>query len=1045
MANGTFLKTRFKDFGVLSLIDSGNARGALMSARLAQKCNLKVEETTSRAAGVAGQNIKILGVVKNVSFKVEEIDEEFSEDFYIIENMTVPCNLGSDWLTKHKVKTMFKDSGNQIELNNKLVTLVPKNKFLVKNLISTVINKVEENKQSYPKINVANLMEQKWVCESVKKMIIPAESTVTMEVKIKGKLPKGQLVYIAPKQGYCSRNKLLVNEGITEVGNEGRIVSKVTNFDKYERSIPAGTLVGHLFLAESVNMLQERREKEDVSTTLKKIRFIKKKLKLDDAPLLKNNIALRGKVVGLFLKNFRALSVDPTDIGSCTLEEYDIKLIPNAEPFKNRMIRLNPHHAEKLKEQIDLWLETDVIEECNSPYNSAIFAVKKKTGTTNEVKVRFVLDYRSLNAITEKICYPLPKISELFDKIGGKKIFTSIDLTSAYNSMHLKESAKPYTAFCTSERQYCFKRLPFGLTNAPSAFVRLMDRVMDLSPELRTFCLVYLDDVLIYSDNVEEHLRHLDLLLQTFCKANLKLNLGKCSLFAKEVKFLGHIINENGIHMDRSYIQKIKDWPRPETGKEVQKFAGFLNYYGSYFKDFSEITAPLNKYRQSSEIKWSEEDIKSFELAKELFCQEVSKAYPDWRMEAEPFVLDTDWSSTAMSAILSQKQNGIERMINCWSRVCSKHESNYSAHKGELCALVHAVESFECYLRHRPFIVRTDSAALKHLDTWRQKGYFLGLTIRWINFLATFEYTVVHRAGKKHTNVDILSRIAMPNTNEQNSKLSYDEYGEQILDTVYQLDNPKIALIAGLSASKAAEIHSRVRARTFAKSLAKDEVLIQVKDYIINNVKPSANEMGKMPYRGRAILRFYDHLSFKDGLIILTTPVKSQREFIFAERVIVPISLYRTVFMLAHTGLTGGHRGVQETLSKINRHFVMPYVNKYVHAAVASCITCLNRRKKGAHNHTITNSPLAGEAMSEIAMDSIGPLTPCEFNGIVCRHILILIDSYSRYVWLYPIADVTAETIVNCLKVNFFSVMGCCDRLRSDNATSFKSKLFKEV
>ncbi|MCP4267924.1 MAG: transposase family protein, partial [Candidatus Brocadiaceae bacterium] len=191
--------------------------------------------------------------------------------------------------------------------------------------------------------------------------------------------------------------------------------------------------------------------------------------------------------------------------------------------------------------------------------------------------------------------------------------------------------------------------------------------------------------------------------------------------------------------------------------------------------------------------------------------------------------------------------------------------------------------------------------------------------------------------------------------------------------------------------------------------------------------------------------RFYDHLSFKDGLIILTTPVKSQREFIFAERVIVPISLYRTVFMLAHTGLTGGHRGVQETLSKINRHFVMPYVNKYVHAAVASCITCLNRRKKGTHDHTIINSPLAGESMSEVAIDSLGPLTPCEFNGIICRHILILIDSYSRYVWLYPIADVTAETIVNCLKVNFFSVMGCCDRLRSDNATSFKSKLFKEV
>ncbi len=171
------------------------------------------------------------------------------------------------------------------------------------------------------------------------------------------------------------------------------------------------------------------------------------------------------------------------------------------------------------------------------------------------------------------------------DKLGGKTIFTSINLTSAYNSMHLKESARKYTAFC-------FKRLPFGLTNAPSAFVKLMDRVMDLSPELRAFCLVYLDDVLVYSMNIEKHLNHLDILLQTFCKANLKINLGKCSLFTKEVKFLGHIIYSQGIFMDHSYIEKIRSWPVPETGKDIQRFTGFINYYGSYFKIFLMLQHP---------------------------------------------------------------------------------------------------------------------------------------------------------------------------------------------------------------------------------------------------------------------------------------------------------------------------------------------------------------------------------------------------------------------------------------------------------------------
>ena len=297
--------------------------------------------------------------------------------------MTVQINL----------KMIFEEKGNRIELYDKCVKLVAKRSIVVKNVVHTVLDKVNKSMTPKPEINVAELQEQKWTCMLKLRAVIQAFSTVTVEVMIKGTLPEGQLCYIAPRQGYCSRNNLVINEGITEVGVDGQIISKITNFETFNKSIPAGTLVGNLCLAEKDAMLQETRVKEDVSTTLKKIQFKKKKLKLDEAPLLKDNVSLRGKVVGLFLKNFKALSMDPTNIGSCTLEEYDIQLVPNAKRFKNRMIRLNPHHAEKLKEQIDLWLETDVIEECNAPYNSGIFAVKKKVGNTNEVKVRFVLDY----------------------------------------------------------------------------------------------------------------------------------------------------------------------------------------------------------------------------------------------------------------------------------------------------------------------------------------------------------------------------------------------------------------------------------------------------------------------------------------------------------------------------------------------------------------------------------------------------------------------------------------------------------------------------
>ena len=1038
-----YVPTKIGGMEILTLIDSGNARGCLISQVLARKLDCMIEETDSKATGVQGSSIKIDGVVRNVEFQIG--GHSFQEDCFVISGMTVPMNLGSYWLNKNNVKTIFAKDGNRIEMHGISVNLVAKRKIVVKNLVHTVLEKMEKARTKKPEINVAELQDQKWICSLKNRIEIPALSTVVVEVSTKGNMPEGQLCYIAPRQGYCSRNNLLINEGITEVGKNGKIMTKITNFETVKKSVPAGTLVGNLFLAEKIAMLQENRVKEDVSTTLKKIRFIKDKLKLDKVPFLKDNVSLKGRIVGLFLKNFKALSIDPTDIGSCTLEEYDIQLVPGAQPFKNRMIRLNPHHAEKLKEQIDLWLETDVIEECNSPFNSGIFAVKKKVGNTNEVKVRFVLDYRSLNEITEKICYPLPNIGELFDKLGGKKIFTSIDLTSAYNSMHLKESVRKYTAFCSNGRQYCFKRLPFGLTNAPSAFVKLMDRVMDLSPELRAFCLVYLDDVLVYSMNVEEHLEHLNTLLRTFCEAGLKINLGKCTLFAEEVKFLGHIINAEGIFMDQAYIEKIKNWPVPETGKDIQRFTGFINYYGSYFKNFSDITAPLNKFRNSSKIEWDEKSMEAFTKTRELFCEEISKSFPDWRMEAEPFVLDTDWSSTAMSAVLSQKQNGQEKMISCWSRVCSTHEANYAAHKGELCALVNAVERFECYLRHKKFIVRTDSAALKHLSTWRQNGYFVGLTIRWINFLSTFSYEVVHRQGKMHTNVDILSRTALKDSKDRISKLSTDEQGELILDTVYQLEDPKLCLIAGIGAETASQISSRLKAREFSRSLEKDPVLVEVRKFIVNNVKPTSRELSQMPYRGKQILRFFEHLSYKDGLIILTSPMRLQKEFQFIERVVVPIGMYNKVFLLAHADVTAGHRGYLETLSRINRHFIFPYVSKYVAAAVANCVICLNRRKKPKHNHNIEFSPLAGEAMAELAIDALGPLNECEYNGVICKHILIVVDSCTRYVWLFAIEDVKAETIIECLKFNLFSVWGLCERIRTDNAQSFKSKVFREV
>ena len=213
MAAEVYLPTRIGGMEILALVDSGNSRGCLISQMLARKLELPIEKTDSRASGVAGTSIKLDGIAQNVEFCVGE--RSFKEDCYVITGMTVPMNLGSHWLNKNHVKTIFDKSGNRIEMHGISVNLVARRNIVVKNLVHTILEKVEKARTKKPEINVAELQEQKWICALKERVEIPALSTVAVEVLIKGSLPAGQLCYIAPRQGYCSRNNLLINEGIT--------------------------------------------------------------------------------------------------------------------------------------------------------------------------------------------------------------------------------------------------------------------------------------------------------------------------------------------------------------------------------------------------------------------------------------------------------------------------------------------------------------------------------------------------------------------------------------------------------------------------------------------------------------------------------------------------------------------------------------------------------------------------------------------------------------------------------------------------------------
>ena len=242
--------------------------------------------------------------------------------------------------------------------------------------------------------------------------------------------------------------------------------------------------------------------------------------------------------------------------------------------------------------------------------------------------------------------------------------------------------------------------MPFGLSNSPSAYCRLVQMALDRLPP--GFAVAYLDDILIYSSNIKDHLIHLEQVLKIHAEVGMKLNLNKCKIFREKVVYLGHEVSHQGVQMVPEYVEKIRDWPIPKTGKELISFLGFTSYYRAFIPEYAKTVACLNKYRNEKEIKLSKEEQNQINYLKGLFLKSPIRSYPLYYSE-NPFIIDTDFSSLAVGGVLSQVQGELERFIGCFSRSLNSAQNKYLAHKGELMAVILALRKYEHILRAKKF------------------------------------------------------------------------------------------------------------------------------------------------------------------------------------------------------------------------------------------------------------------------------------------------------------------------------------------------------
>jgi len=281
--------------------------------------------------------------------------------------------------------------------------------------------------------------------------------------------------------------------------------------------------------------------------------------------------------------------VFPDDLSGLPPEreiEFTIDVVPGTNPISMPPYRMAPAELKELREQLNDLLQKGYIRPSTSPWGAPVLFVKKKDGT-----MRLCIDYRQLNKVTVKNRYPLPRIDDLFDQLQGARYFSKIDLRSGYHQLRVRKEDIPKTAFRTRYGHYEFLVMSFGLTNAPAAFMDMMNRVF--SSYLDRFVVVFIDDILVYSKTKEEHEQHLRLVLQTLREHQLYAKFSKCEFWLDRVVFLGHVISAEGVQVDPKKVEAVMDWPRPKTVTEIRSFLGLAGYYRRFVKDFSRIAAPL--------------------------------------------------------------------------------------------------------------------------------------------------------------------------------------------------------------------------------------------------------------------------------------------------------------------------------------------------------------------------------------------------------------------------------------------------------------------
>jgi len=533
-----------------------------------------------------------------------------------------------------------------------------------------------------------------------------------------------------------------------------------------------------------------------------------------------------------------------------------------------------------------------IIEPASSPWASNVVLVRKKDGA-----LRFCVDYRAVNNVTYQDIYHLPCVDSCLDALHGAKWFSTLDLRSGYYNIPVSLQDRDKTAFVTPKGCSRFTVMPFGLTCAPGVFQRLMDMVLaGLSYET---CLVYLDDVIVFGSTFEELSHRTEAVFQRIRDAKLKLKPSKCSFFRWEVSFLGFVVSAAGIETQPEKVKCIVDWPTPSNLHEVRSFMGICSYYRRFVAGFATIAAQLHALtKKNVTFQWSEECDEAFRRLKRSLTTAPILSLP---RDDEGYTLDTDASNCGLGVVLSQLQDGEEKVILYASQLLSKAERNYDTTKKELLAVVYGLKQCRQYLLGCNFVVRTDHAVLSCL---RRTPEPMPQLTRWLTFIEEFSFDVLHRVGRKHQKVDSLSRMPI---RDEGTLLETEPLELRISASTQQgdVDEPAGDVLAGENFA--------------AEQLSDPEIGHVLQLRLSCEAQPPIEALISELEATKVYWSQWDQLTVHNGVLCRRFYGKGSQLNVL--QMIVPATLLSEVMRRCHTGIVGGHLGAKKTAYQVGRRF----------------------------------------------------------------------------------------------------------------------------